>query len=116
MIYLHAFLLCGLICAIGQLIIEFTNLTPGHVNAIFVVSGAFLSFLGVYEILLSWGKTGASIPITNFGYLLFKGAYEGFMKDGITGLLNGILSTSSGGLSVTIIIAFLIGLISKPKH
>ena len=116
MTYVNAFIICGFICALGQLIIEFTNLTPGHVNAIFVILGAFLSFLGVYEILLSWAKAGASIPITNFGHLLFKGAYEGYLKDGMTGLLNGILSTSSGGLSVTIVIAFVIGLISKPKH
>ena len=116
MTYLNAFILCGFICAIGQLIIEFTNLTPGHVNAIFVISGAILSCLGIYELLLSWGEAGASIPITNFGHLLFKGAYEGYLKDGMTGLLNGILSTSSGGLSVTIIIAFLIGIVSRPKH
>ena len=116
MIYLNAFVMCGFICAVGQLIIEFTNLTPGHVNAIFVIMGAFLSCFGLYEIMLSSSGAGASIPITNFGHLLFKGAYDGFIKDGMTGLLNGILSTSSGGLSVTIIIAFLIGLISRPKH
>ena len=56
------------------------------------------------------------MPITNFGHLLFKGAYEGFMNDGMTGLLKGILSTSSGGLSVAIIMAFLVAIFSKPKH
>ena len=116
MIYLNAFILCGLICAVGQLIIEFTSFTPGHVNAFLVILGAVLSFLGIYELLLSWAGAGASVPITNFGHLLFKGAYEGFLNDGITGLLSGILSTSSGGLSVTIILAFVIAIIFKPKH
>lgn len=116
MIYINAFLVCGIICALGQLVLEYTNLTPGHLNAILVVVGAFLSFLGVYEVLLDYAGAGASVPITNFGHLLFKGAYEGFMNDGMTGLLKGILSTSSGGLSVAIIMAFLVAIFSKPKH
>ncbi len=116
MIYVNAFIICGFICAIGQIILENTKLTPGHLNAILVISGAFLSCIGVYEILLSWGGAGASVPITNFGHLLFKGAYEGFQSDGITGLLNGILKTSSGGLAVTIIMAFLVAVFTKPQH
>ncbi len=116
MIYINAFILCGLICAIGQIVLENTNLTPGHLNSILVVCGAILSFFGIYEILLDWAGAGASVPITNFGHLLFKGAYEGYLEDGITGLLNGILSTSSGGLSVAIIVAFLVALVTKPKH
>ncbi len=116
MIYLTAFITCGLICALGQIILENTKLTPGHVNSILVVLGAVLSFLGIYDVLLSWAGAGASVPITNFGHLLYKGAIEGFQKDGITGLLNNILSKSSGGLTVTIIMAFLVGLFSKPKH
>ncbi len=116
MIYLNAFILSGIICAIAQIIIEYTNLTPGHVNAILVVAGAVLSFFGVYEILLKWAGAGASVPITNYGHLLFKGAYEGFIEDGMTGLLDGIMSTSSGGVAVTIIIAFIVAIIFKPKH
>ena len=116
MIYLNAFILSGIICAIAQIIIEYTNLTPGHVNAILVVVGAVLSFFGVYEILLKWAGAGASVPITNYGHLLFKGAYEGFIEDGMTGLLDGIMSTSSGGVAVTIIIAFIVAVIFKPKH
>ena len=116
MIYINAFILCGLICALGQLLLDNTNLTPGHLNAILVVIGALLSFLGLYEVMLDWAGAGASVPITNFGHLLFKGAYEGFLSDGFTGLLKGILSTSSGGLSVAIIMAFLVAIFSKPKH
>ena len=116
MIYLNAFILSGIICAIAEIIIEYTNLTPGHVNAILVVAGSVLSFFGVYEILLKWAGAGASVPITNYGHLLFKGAYEGFIEDGMTGLLDGIMSTSSGGVAVTIIIAFVVAIIFKPKH
>ncbi len=116
MIYLNAFILSGIICAIGQIIIEYTNLTPGHVNAILVVSGAVLSFFGIYELLLDFAGAGASVPITNYGHLLFKGAYEGFIGNGMTGLLNGIMSTSSGGVAVTIIIAFVVAVIFRPKH
>ena len=116
MIYINAFIVCGLVCALGQLLLDNTNLTPGHLNAILVVIGAFLSFLGLYEVMLDWAGAGASVPITNFGHLLFKGAYEGFLSDGFTGLLKGILSTSSGGLSVAIIMAFLVAIFSKPKH
>ena len=116
MIYINAFIICGLICAIGQIILENTNLTPGHLNAILVIAGALLSCFGIYELMLSWGGAGASVPITNFGHLLFKGAYEGFQNDGMTGLLNGILSTSSGGLAVTIIMAFVVAVFTKPQN
>lgn len=116
MIYVNAFIICGLICAIGQIILEHTTFTPGHINAILVVTGALLSCFGIYDILLSWGGAGASVPITNFGHLLFKGAYEGFLKDGMTGLLNGIFATTSGGLAVTIIMAVVVAAFTKPQH
>ena len=116
MIYFNAFIMCGIICVIGQFILENTNLTLGHLNAILVISGAILSFFGIYECMLDFAQAGASIPITNFGHLLFKGAYEGFLSDGMTGLLKGILTTSSGGLSVAIIMAFLVAIFSRPKH
>lgn len=116
MIYINAFILCGIICAVGQIILENSTLTPGHLNAILVIVGAVLSCFGVYELFLSWAGAGASVPITNFGHLLFKGAYEGFLEDGMTGLLNGIFVTSSGGLAVTIIIAFVVAVFAKPQH
>ena len=116
MIYVNAFILSGVICAVGQIILENTKLTPGHVNTLLVIIGAVLSFFGIYEIMLSWGGAGASIPITNFGHLLFKGAYEGLQNNGITGLLKEILSTCSGCLSVTIILAFIVAIFTKPQH
>lgn len=114
--YLNAFILCGLICALGQLLIELTNLTPAHTNTILVVLGAFLSMIGVYDKLVHFSIAGASVPITNFGHILFKGAYNGFLEDGFTGLLQNIFSLTGGGLTVTILIAFVIGILFKPKH
>lgn len=116
MIYINAFLISGLICAIGQIIIEFTKYTPGEVNTFLVVMGSFLSFLGIYDKLVKYAGAGATVPITNFGHLLFKGAYEGFLNDKITGLLTNIFSKTSGGLAFTIVIGFIIGLIFKPRH
>lgn len=114
--YLNAFILCGLICALGQLLIELTNLTPAHTNTILVVLGAFLSMIGVYDKLADFSIAGASVPITNFGHILFKGAYTGFLEDGFTGLLQNIFSLTGGGLTITILIAFVIGILFKPKH
>ncbi len=114
--YLNAFILCGLICALGQLLIELTNLTPAHTNTILVVLGAFLSMIGVYDKLADFSIAGASVPITNFGHILFKGAYTGFLEDGFTGLLQNIFSLTGGGLTVTILIAFVIGILFKSKH
>ncbi len=116
MIYINAFLTCGIICGIGQIILDNTKLTPGHLNSILVVIGALLSFFGIYDVLLKIAGAGASVPITNFGHILFKGAYEGFKQDGITGLLNNILSSTSGGLSTAIILAFIVAIFSKPKN
>ncbi|MEG2458052.1 MAG: SpoVA/SpoVAEb family sporulation membrane protein [Bacilli bacterium] len=116
MIYFYSFLICGIICAIGQIILENTKLTPGHLNTIFVIIGVILGFLGIYDNLITLSGTGATLPITNFGYVLFSGAYEGFKTSGILGLLKGILSSSSIVLCTTIISSFIVTLIFKPKH
>lgn len=116
MTYLYAFIFCGVVCAIGQIILENTKLTPGDLNTILVVSGVVLSALGLYEKFIEIAGAGATVPITNFGHLIFKGAYEGLTTSGLTGMLNGILATSSGGLAITIIMGFLMAIIFKPKH
>ena len=116
MIYINAFVICGLICALSQLITEYTKLTPGDVNVLLVIFGAFASSIGIYDKLVKIGGAGATVPITNFGHLLFKGAYEGYLDSKITGLLNNVFSCCSGGLAFTIIIGFVIGLLFKPRH
>ena len=114
--YLNAFLFCGLICLIGQIILDNTSLTPGHVNTLLVIIASFLEIFGIYTYFIKVFGTGATVPITNFGYLLFNGAFEGFKNDGIFGLFKGILIKGSVGISYTIFIAFMVSLFTKPKH
>lgn len=116
MIFINAFLIGGLICTIGQIILDNTNLTYGHLNSLFVIIGVFLSFIGVYDVLLNYSEVGSSIMITNFGNLLYEGAIVGFKENGIFGLLTNIFSYTSAGLAVTIIMSFLVAIISKPKN
>lgn len=116
MIYINAFLFCGLVCAIGQYILEKTTLTPGHLNTIFVVGGVVLSGLGIYDKFIKFAGAGATVPITNFGCLLYNGAMTGFKTNGFTGLISGLLVTSSGGLSITIIVSIIVALLMKPRH
>ncbi len=116
MIYLKAFIFCGLVCLIGELILENSKLTPGHLNTILVIVGAILAGFGLYDKFVIWAGAGATVPITNFGNLLVNGALEGYAVDGFIGLLKGLLVSVSAGLSVTIIISFIVALIFKPKN
>jgi stage V sporulation protein AE len=116
MIFLAAFLFCGLISLIGQLILENTKLTPGHVNTILAVIGSILTGFGLYQEFLNWAGAGAVVPITNFGYLLVDAAYEGYLNGGFTELIKSLLGGVSGGLTITILIAFLVSITYKPKN
>ena len=116
MIYLYAFLVCGLICAVGQIMVEYTSLNYGDVNTMMVIAGSFLSFLGIYDKLIDFSGAGGSVPITNFGHLLYKGAYSGYLDEGIIGIFKNIFSLSSAGVVIAIILGFLCGLLFKCKH
>jgi len=115
MIYLNAFLFCGFVCLIGQIILDNTKLTPGHITSLFTVIGAFLAFFGVYEHLVDWAGAGATLPITNFGRLLYDSAIIGYQEQGVIGLLSGLLVNGSAGISAAVIFAFLLTMICKPK-
>ena len=116
MIYLKAFLVAGIICMIGQLILDNTKLTPGHITAMFVVLGAFLDIFNLYDKLILLGGGGALVPITSFGHLLIHGALENTIQYGITGLLIGMFDLTASGITSSIIIAFVLALIFKPKN
>lgn len=116
MIYFNAFIFCGIVCLIGQIILENTKLTPGHLNTLFVVIGSILAGFGIYEKLIMWAGAGATVPITNFGQLLTSGAIEGFKEYGFIGLFTGLLTNASGGLCVTIIISYIVAVFCKPKN
>lgn len=115
MIYLNAFIVCGVISMIGQIILDNTTLTPGHITSMFVVIGAILSFLGVYEIIRDYSLVGSSIPITSFGNALYKAALEGFNNNGFIGMFDNILSTTSTGISSAIFFGFFFSLFFKVR-
>ena len=113
--YINAFLFVGIVSLIGELILDNTKLTSGHVTSILVVVGAILSFLGLYDKLIDFAGVGASIPITSFGNLLFKACYEGFKNKGLLGMFTNMFSTTSGGITAAIIFAAFFTLFTRPK-
>ena len=115
MIYINAFLLCGLICLIGQIILDNTKLTPGHVTTIFVVFGAFLDIFSIYDKFVLWAGGGALVPITSFGHLLIHGALEKAEDFGLIGLAMGMFDLTSSGIISAIVISFFLSLIFQPK-
>lgn len=113
--YLKAFLLGGVLCAIGQILIDKTKLTPARILVSYVVAGVILGALGVYEPLVKWGGAGATIPLTGFGNTLAKGVKEAVQQDGLLGALTGGLKASAGGITAAIFFGLLAALIFKPK-
>ena len=113
--YLWAFLVGGVICAIGQLLIDYTKLTPARILVSYVVIGVLLGGLGLYQPLLDFAGAGASIPLTGFGALLAKGVKEAVAEKGLFGAFSGGLTASAAGISVAIFASLLVGLLSKSK-
>jgi stage V sporulation protein AE len=116
MIYLKAFLFSGIVCLIGQIILDNTKLTPGHITTIFVCLGAFLDIFAIYDKFVLWAGGGALVPITSFGHLLIHGALEKATEYGITGLMMGMFDLTSSGIISAIVISFILSFIFKPKH
>lgn len=115
MLYLKSFLVVGIICVLGQLILDNTKLTNGHITSIFVVLGSFLSFIGVYDKVAEFSKIGSSIPITSFGNLLYKACLEGYQTSGVLGMFTNLLTTTSAGISSAIIFAIICTIFFKPQ-
>lgn len=115
MIYLWAFVVGGLICVIGQLIMDVGKLTPAHTMVIMVVAGAIADGLGLYDPLIQFAGAGASVPITSFGNALVHGALTEARRDGIIGVLTGIFEVTSAGISASILFGFLAAVVFKPK-
>ena len=114
--YIYAFLFCGLVCMIAQIILDNTKLTPGHITSIFVVVGAALDIFGIYDKIVIYAGAGALIPITSFGHLLIHGAMDTASTLGPLGLAYGIFDLTAAGISVAIFFSFILALIFKPKH
>lgn len=115
MIYLNSFIFCGIICVLGQMILDNTKLTPGHVTTIFVIVGAFLDTFNIYDKIILWAGGGALVPITSFGHLLIHGAMASASEYGLIGLFMGIFDLTASGISSAIIFSFVLSLFFKPK-
>ena len=115
MIYLNAFLFCAFICLIGQIILDHTSLTAGHVTTIFVVIGAFLDIFSIYDKFILFAGGGAMVPITSFGHSLIHGAMESASENGFIGLLMGMFDLTASGITAAIVFSFLLSFIFKPK-
>ena len=113
--YLKAFLLGGALCAIGQVLIDKTKLTPARILVAYVVTGVILGALGLYQPLVEWGGAGATIPLTGFGNTLAKGVKEAVKEDGLMGALTGGLKASAGGIAAAIFFGLLASFLCKPK-
>lgn len=113
--YLKAFFVGGILCLIGQLLIDKTSLTPAKILVSYVVIGVFLSAVGVYGRLVDFAQAGATVPLTGFGHNLAKGVREAVDRDGFIGILTGGLQSSAGGITAAIVSGLIVSLIFKAK-
>ncbi len=112
--YLNAFLCGGLLCAVGQILIDRTRLTPARILTGYVVAGVALSALGLYQPLADWGGAGATVPLTGFGHALAKGVERAVAEQGWLGALTGGLTAASGGITAAMVSALLAALLFRP--
>ena len=113
--YIMAFIVGGIICIIGQILIDKTKLTPARILVLFVTVGAILGGLGIYQHLINFAGAGATVPITGFGANLAKGAIEEVQKIGLLGAFTGGVKASAGGIAAAIFFGYIASLIAKPK-
>lgn len=112
---LKAFLVGGIICGVGQILIDYTKLTPARILTGFVVSGVILSALGLYKPLAEFAGAGATVPLTGFGHLLAEGVRKAVDRDGFLGIFTGGLTASSAGITAALIAGLWASLMFKPK-
>lgn len=113
--FVKAFLIGGGICVIGQLLIDYTKLTPARILVTFVVLGVFLQLIRVYEPLVEFAGAGATIPLTGFGYTLCKGVEKAVSQTGVAGIFTGGLSAAAGGIAAAMVFGFLTAIIFNSK-
>ncbi|OJU15902.1 MAG: stage V sporulation protein AE [Clostridiales bacterium 43-6] len=112
--YFYAFVVGGLICVVGQLLIDFTKLTPARILVAFVTAGVILTAIGVYEPLVELAGAGATVPLTGFGYALAKGVEKAVAEFGLIGVITGGVIATAGGITAAIVFGYLTALVSKP--
>lgn len=115
MIFLKAFLVGGIICVIGQLLIDLTKLTPARILVSFVVIGVILGGLGIYEPIAKWAGAGATVPLTGFGNTLVQGTKEAIKEKGALGIFAGPISAASIGITVAMLCGLITSFVTRPK-
>ena len=113
--YIKAFIVGGVLCVIGQILIDKTKLTPARILVSYVVMGVFLGAIGVYAYIAEFGGAGATVPLTGFGYNLAKGVREAVDEQGFLGVFTGGLKASAGGITAAIVCALIASLLFKAK-
>jgi len=114
MAFIKAFLVGGLICSIGQILIDKTKMTPARILVSYVVAGIILTALGLYGPIVQWAGAGATVPLTGFGYTLAKGVKSAVEDKGLIGALTGGVTAAAGGISAAVLFGYFIALIFKP--
>ena len=112
--YLNAFLCGGILCAIGQILIDKTKLTPARILTGYVVAGVLLGAVGVYQPIADWGGAGATVPLTGFGFSLAKGVQKAVAEKGWLGVFTGGLTATAGGIAAAVVFGVVMALIFKP--
>ncbi len=113
--YLNAFWVGGLICVVAQILIDKTKLTPARILVLFVVAGAILGGLGVYDPLVKFAGAGATVPIIGFGNLLAQGVIKGVEEQGLLGVITGGTTAAAGGIAASVVFGFIMAILFKPK-
>ena len=113
--FIKAFITGGLICLIGQILIDNTKLTPGKILVGYVVSGVILTAIGLYGPLKEFAGAGATVPLTGFGYTLVEGTKKAIQEQGLIGALTGPLTSCSGGVMAALLSGVVVSFMTKPK-
>ena len=113
--YVKAFVIGGILCVIGQLLIDKTKLTPARILVCYVTAGVILSGIGIYQPLADWAGAGATVPLTGFGHLLAKGVKKAVEEQGVLGAFTGGVTAAAGGITAAIFFGFVVALIAKAK-
>ena len=113
--YIKAFVVGGILCLVGQILIDKTKLTPARILVSYVVIGVFLGAIGAYEPIVEFAGAGATVPLTGFGYTLSRGVKEAITQHGFIGIFTGGLKSAAGGITAAILAGLLVSILFRPK-
>ena len=113
--FLKAFLVGGVLCAIGQILIDKTKLTPAKILVIYVVAGVFLGAVGLYQPLVEWAGGGATIPLTGFGNVLAQGVKKAVTEKGVLGIFSGAFTAGAAGIGASVVFGYLAAVAFRPE-